>query len=159
MTTKKTFTLVFLLMLSSSIFAQGYNCSWVTPLLQGNILNSTYFFNANSGIAVGEFGTILRTSNAGASWVKVKSKTTESLKKNVFINDVNELINGQKGALLMTYNGGISWTKITVKERKLSNFEFVNGSIGYIGSKSGVIYKTINGGATWDAIQTGYNTT
>ena len=40
---------------------------WQNPLPQGYTLYGVFFTDANTGTAVGEYGTIIRTSNGGAS--------------------------------------------------------------------------------------------
>src|SRR4029078_12326424 len=41
---------------------------WQKPLPQGNPLNAVSFTAASNGTAVGEVGTILRTTDGGANW-------------------------------------------------------------------------------------------
>ena len=52
---------------------------WQNPLPQGNSLFGVSFTDANTGTAVGQSGTILRTTNRGATWVSQNSGTTEQL--------------------------------------------------------------------------------
>ena len=42
---------------------------WQNPLPQGNDLYSVYFANENEGWAIGKFGTIIKTTNGGQTWV------------------------------------------------------------------------------------------
>ncbi len=49
---------------------------WQNPLPQGNTLRAVHFVNATTGTAVGEAGTILRTTDGGSSWVIQTSGTT-----------------------------------------------------------------------------------
>src|SRR2546428_7464885 len=45
----------------------------------GNILRAVAALNANTMIAVGEQGTVLRTTDAGATWARISSGTAASL--------------------------------------------------------------------------------
>ncbi len=154
MKTKKLLSLLLFLLITFSAFPQGYNCAWVTPLPQGNTLNSAWFFNANTGFVVGEFGTILKTTDAGKSWTIVESKTTENLQKVAFIDDKNGFIIGQKGALLLTYNGGASWmVKSLNTYSKLVDMHFVNSTTGFILTERTDLFKTDDGGRNWSKIQ------
>ncbi len=59
---------------------------WQNPLPTGNKLRAVYFVNATTGWAVGELGTILRTTDGGSSWVSQTSGTTDVL-VGVFFTD------------------------------------------------------------------------
>ena len=47
-------------------FAQDWQ--WLNPLPQGNSLNDVDFVDASTGYAVGESGTILKTTDGGENW-------------------------------------------------------------------------------------------
>ena len=49
---------------------------WQNPLPQGNTLRSVKFISPLVGWAVGENGTILRTTNGGTAWTEQSSGTT-----------------------------------------------------------------------------------
>src|SRR3954468_13999076 len=52
--------------------------TWGSPLPQGDSLSSLAFQGAR-GYAVGEFGTMLRTDDGGATWTGVATGLTEDL--------------------------------------------------------------------------------
>src|SRR5262249_33129424 len=52
---------------------------WQNPLPQGNTLRGASFVDANSGTAVGDYGTIVRTTDGGNSWTIQSSGTTQTL--------------------------------------------------------------------------------
>src|SRR3954462_326561 len=52
--------------------------TWGNPLPQGDSLSALAFQGAR-GYAVGEFGTMLRTDDGGASWTGVATGLTEDL--------------------------------------------------------------------------------
>jgi photosystem II stability/assembly factor-like uncharacterized protein len=43
---------------------------WQNPKPQGNTLNSVCYITPETGFAVGEFGTIIKTINGGKDWIK-----------------------------------------------------------------------------------------
>src|SRR5690349_16316967 len=49
---------------------------WQNPLPQGNNLRGASFVDATTGTAVGEYGTIVRTTDGGSSWTIQASGTT-----------------------------------------------------------------------------------
>jgi len=58
----------------SEIKAQG-GWFWQNPLPPGNTLQGVSFSDANNGTAVGNYGTIVRTTDGGNSWIVQKSGT------------------------------------------------------------------------------------
>ena len=61
----------------SSSFAQS---GWVSQSSgTANLLIGVSFTDANTGTAVGNFGTIAHTTNSGATWTSQTSGTTNSL--------------------------------------------------------------------------------
>src|SRR3982750_4341380 len=52
---------------------------WQNPLPQGNNLRGASFVDANTGAVVGEYGTIVRTTDGGNSWAIQVSGTTQTL--------------------------------------------------------------------------------
>ena len=52
---------------------------WQNPLPQGNNLRGASFVDASTGTVVGEYGTIVRTTDGGNSWTIQASGTTQTL--------------------------------------------------------------------------------
>src|ERR1044071_2099062 len=61
---------------------------WQNPLPQGNNLRGASFVDANTGTVVGDYGTIVRTTDGGNSWMIQSSGTTQNLWA-VSLADVN----------------------------------------------------------------------
>ena len=63
-----------IILISVILFATVKICNaqpewfWLNPSPTGKYLNSVKFINSNTGIAVGEEGTIIKTTNGGADW-------------------------------------------------------------------------------------------
>src|SRR5205814_1458906 len=75
---------------------------WQNPLPQGERLQAVSFTNVNTGNAVGEGGTILRTTDGGATWKQQSSGTTHWL-YGVFFTDANTgTAVGSSGMILRT---------------------------------------------------------
>ena len=112
---KTSFSLVvifFQLILLSQTKAQQ-NWSWQNQLPQGNTLYSVKFISATVGWAVGDLGTILKTTDGGTTWSSQKSGTTNNLRGIFFTDANNGTAVGWDGTILRTTNGGTSWTKQT----------------------------------------------
>ena len=71
---KKLNSLIIALFLVNATMAQWF---WQNPLPQGNHLTSIRFTDANTGYAVGDYGTILKTTNGGTNWVTLSSGTNK----------------------------------------------------------------------------------
>ena len=61
---------------------------WQNPLPQGNLLESVFFTDSNTGYAVGNAGTILKTADGGVTWSIYSSGPINQL-NSVFFTDAN----------------------------------------------------------------------
>src|SRR5947207_1642864 len=90
-------------------FAQGSADSgwfWQNPLPQGNYLRPVSFTDANTGTVVGDSGTILRTTDGGATWKSQSSGTTNYLTGVSFTDANTGTVVGGNGTILRTTDGG-----------------------------------------------------
>ena len=76
-----------------------------------NALWDVDFVNNNIGWVVGDVGTILYTSNGGASWTAQISRTTQDLIGIHFFTESNGIAVGPSGTVLETTDGGVTWAK------------------------------------------------
>ena len=120
-------------------------------------LNKVEFLNANSGIIVGNFGVILKTTDGGNTWTQVPTGTTANL-NGVYYPDANNIfVCGDNGTVLFSNNGGLTWqaepTNTTAKLTGIHGDGIsdiwvcgYNGTILYRTLLSGVAnsYKTAN---------------
>ena len=104
---------LFLLVVStfvvaSSLFAQS---GWF-PQTSGttNLLIGVSFTDANTGTAVGNFGTIVHTTDGGANWTTQTSGTTNNLFGVFFIDANTGTAVGGSGTIRRTTDGGMTWT-------------------------------------------------
>ena len=143
------------LLFSSSLFAQGW--FWQYPKPQGNTLWDICILNENTAIAVGEQGTIIRTTDGGENWdvdlyVCGLSTTLSSV---FFIDSETGYVVGGSGAMLKTTDGGETWTKLdSVTSKGLTSIYFFNADTGWVtgtGSNEtgAIVLKTTDGGETW----------
>src|SRR5262249_1317752 len=82
---------------------------WQNPRPQGNNLRGASFTDANTGTVVGEYGTIVRTTDGGNSWTIQASGTTQTLWDVSFIDANNGTAVGEGGTILGTTDGGDHW--------------------------------------------------
>ncbi|UCH85221.1 MAG: choice-of-anchor D domain-containing protein [Candidatus Latescibacterota bacterium] len=104
-----------------------------------------------AGTAVGHEGTILRTTDGGATWVRQSSGTT-SILIGVSFTDVNTgTAVGENGLILRTTDGGETWTpQVSGESGFLTGVWFTDENNGTVVTQNGVILRTTDGGAKWD---------
>ena len=78
---------------------------WQNPLPQGNNLRGASFVDANTGTVVGEYGTIVRTTDGGNTWGVQSSGGNTDLHAVFFTDAMNGWVAGN-GGILNTASGG-----------------------------------------------------
>ncbi|MBK6847410.1 MAG: hypothetical protein IPG96_07670 [Proteobacteria bacterium] len=69
--------------------------------------------NTSVGFAAGTNGTLLKSTDSGASWTALSAGTAATLRALAFVDAQTGLAAGDGGVLLKTTNGGLSWTALT----------------------------------------------
>ncbi len=120
------------------------------------------FLILENGTAVGENGTILRTTDGGTNWTQQISGTTDWLGSVSFIDSDNgtavggELLLPSYGIILRTTNGGTNWTQ-QISEEPLYSVSFTDSDNGIavggneLFTNGSTILRTSNGGSTWNS--------
>ena len=109
--------------------------------------------DTTTGYVVGQNGTILKTTDAGDSWQKQRSRTREHLHDVDFVDAATGYVVGTNGTLLTTTDGGKTWTALNAgTTQHLQTVAFpVDANTGYIGGANRTLLKTTDGGQTWVA--------
>ena len=117
-----------------------------------NDLNGVYFQpNGRDGVAVGDVGTIVRSDDAGQSWILQNSSTTFNLNDVWFTTGETGFAVGSGGTVMRTRNGGTSWSRLlnVPASENLRGLWFSDSANGWVVGVSGTILRTADGGATW----------
>ncbi len=133
----------------TSSFAQS---GWYlqNPLPQGNTLWAVAALDSSIVLAAGEYGTILSTTDGGASWTLQSSGTTNHLRGVSFVDANTGWAVGGGGTILSTTDGGATWTpQSSGTTVALHGVSFVNANTGWAVGEQGTILKTDNGGGVW----------
>ena len=110
---KKLYIISFLLILSASnIFSQS-GWFWQNPLPQGNTIYDILMIDNNNIFAVGDGGTILRSSNSGNVWTNSNNIENVYLRSAYFINNMTGFVSSQ-GEILRTSDSGNNWTAVSL---------------------------------------------
>jgi len=111
--------------------------------------------------AVGDGGTIVKSTDRGATWAAQTSTTTSNLYGVNFASYLIGVAVGAGGTILRTSDGGTTWAAKTAPGTadlycvKLYSTTGVGWAVG----SGGAIYKTADGGNTWTATTSGVSTT
>lgn len=132
-------------------------------LLMGRWLYGVVALNKDTVIAVGDSGTIIRTTDGGKTWhlqSEVPSKNQDLNAINFVDKNVGWIV-GDSGTILKTVDGGKSWVSLqSGTSKRLADVHFVNPDTGWaVGgfyvedhiNEGGAILKTTNGGKDWFA--------
>jgi hypothetical protein len=118
----KALILLITITIYTNLFSQG-GWFWQNPLPQGNILKDIHIFDANTSIAVGDYGTILKTTNGGTNWTNQTSGTTNWLRPVHFVDMNTGWAVGEFGTILKTTTSGVTWIKEVQNSKiKIQNF-------------------------------------
>ncbi|UCG50498.1 MAG: hypothetical protein JSW58_09805 [Candidatus Latescibacterota bacterium] len=122
-------------------------------------LRAVQALNANTIIAVGDSGTILKSADGGNTWDLIESGTTESLRQVSFLDEATGWIAGTNGVLLNSTDGGATWTlKTPGFSTHFRDIQFIDENVGWAGGSAwgpvlleGVVAISVDGGETWES--------
>ena len=129
--------------------------SWVTQsTTETNMLHDVFLADLNTGITVGENGTILHTTNGGASWGKAGSGLTTSHVFTLAAHD-GDLFAGTSGGVFHSTNNGRNWTAINNGLTNSYVYTLViSADTLFAGTGEGVFAST-DKGTNWNTINSG----
>jgi photosystem II stability/assembly factor-like uncharacterized protein len=133
---------------------------WQNPLPTGNSLLAVTMLDVNTVVAVGDLGTILRTTDGGATWTQQASGTTAYLSGAYFTDANTGTVVGCKdydldgnctaNTILRTTDGGATWKQQSSgTTAALRGVFFTDANTGTAVGDAGIILRTTDGGATW----------
>lgn len=121
-----------------------------------NQLIDVFFISESTGWICGWYGTILKTTNSGVSWVPYYYSTPLGFQRIIFNSVSDGWIIGQKGLILHTTNGGDSWSEVSSGTLNLLlGIHFISPLTGWIVGAGGTVLKTVDGGNTWQSMNIG----
>jgi photosystem II stability/assembly factor-like uncharacterized protein len=107
------------------------------------------FSDSATAVAVGEGGTIIRSTDGGDHWALVESPVTDALRAVAF-NGQTGIAVGISGRMVRSTDGGLSWTALTrITTRDLFSIS-MNGNMAVMTGHEGYIYRSKDGGLHWE---------
>jgi len=121
-------------------------------------MSDVHFINDSIGWAISENKLILKTTDAGTTWVnqKYKNKARDYFIDIYFFNENTGILTDRAGYFYKTTNAGAEWTQISeISDVSIYDIDFVNEQDGYVAYRSTTlneyfVKKTTEGGNYWD---------
>jgi photosystem II stability/assembly factor-like uncharacterized protein len=119
----------------------------------GKFLKKVIAIDSSLLFAVGDSGLILRTTDAGANWVTLKSNTKNRFYDVSFSDQLNGIAVATKRLLLTTTDGGDTWEDKSLTPPVFTEYchAFSATEQSILGYAFGPVYRTNDGWVTWDS--------
>jgi photosystem II stability/assembly factor-like uncharacterized protein len=125
---------------------------WQNPLPQGNYLWDLQLIDANTLFAIGQGGTVMKSTDAGVHWTIQNTGNTKLLRRAKFLQKGKiGFASGANSTLIKTTDGGENWQKLTINQNTdIYAMDFPDEHTGFVAGNPGYrIYKTVDGGSIW----------
>lgn len=131
---------------------------WSNPFPQANTLKGVAFAG-QTGFAVGEEGTVLRSLDGGSSWTTLRSGTMGELSLAQVLDPATVIVGGGACDVRESTDGGMSFKSIPVPSQQsdclpksyVRSFSFLSATSGFIETQDDLLLWTADGGASLQA--------
>ncbi|HEY6194714.1 MAG TPA: YCF48-related protein [Candidatus Eisenbacteria bacterium] len=132
-----------------ALVAPAHSSTW-TPQTSPttDALNGVAWSDSSTWVAVGDFGTIIRSTDAGISWGPVTSPVGDQL-HGVALRGNLGLAVGVGGRILRSTDAGASWTVVARPTTKILFAASIADSFAVITGEEGRIFYSLDQGLTW----------
>ena len=146
---------------NSSRFPLGYNTghlcssgSGIWTELQPRVPRvdywRVYFINPDTGLAVGDMGAIIKTTNGGQHWYTIENNFSVSLKALGSYSGRNIIAGGDGGLIIKSTDLGETWSIVQSNTTEnLWNVQFITENTGWLVGNNATTLKATDGGDTW----------
>ena len=148
---KLKYLMAFLLMVSTPIFcfSQG-NWELLIPSPTSNQMTGMYFIDDQTGWSVGEYGTILKSTDSGENWSIKEIPWLFDLSDVYFPTAQTGYAVGTDGFIIKSVDGGETWRELENKySNNLNRVLFKDEETGWVIGEKGLILHTADGGTHW----------
>jgi photosystem II stability/assembly factor-like uncharacterized protein len=128
--------------------------TWQHPLPNGNNLNSIKFVNNSVGYIVGNYGTFLKTTDAGKTWNTNNVNTKQNIVSVYFVS-IDTGYSITDCSVYKTVNGGKDWAEVFPCNTQdgFNSIYFIDSKVGFVNGF--YTYATYDGGKTWAKLNLG----
>ncbi|MCL5128934.1 YCF48-related protein [Algibacter sp. L4_22] len=127
--------------------------TWLKVLPSGFSFNDIYFTSETVGYAVGSGNKILKTIDAGVTWVEQNAGTLYTTHNAIHFTDANTaFVCGKYGIIKKSIDAGATWTSIISQDYgspSLNDIFFIDANNGWVVGNERTIKHTSDGGLTW----------
>ena len=111
----------------------------------------------NALVAVGDYGTIVRSTDEGKTWQQAEVPVSTLLTAVHFVDETHGWAVGHGGVILATGDGGANWQLQATLEGKpvLLSVYFADAQRGYAVGAYGAAFVTTDGGRNWAPMAVG----
>jgi photosystem II stability/assembly factor-like uncharacterized protein len=106
-------------------------------------------------VAVGDMGTVIKSTDFGLSWFQLNFPFNYNL-NDCYIRDNEIFISGDEYSFFKTTNNGETWIpvgpglqKTAGSQNSYNRIYFYDDNLGFVGGPHGLILKTTDGGNSW----------
>jgi photosystem II stability/assembly factor-like uncharacterized protein len=153
------YLLAHLIALAATALSQPNSWEWQAPLPQGNSLLDVIALPSGLAVAVGEFGTILRSTDTGLTWSVERSGVTQDLRGVCTVDNYTLVAVGDSGVILRSTDEGVTWNlQAAFPPMIFRDVVFFNARDGMAGGPIGegdltsAFVRTSNGGVNWTLV-------
>src|SRR5262249_32106341 len=116
-------------------------------------LSDVDFGTAAKGMIVGDYGTVMATSDGGSRWAPCPRKTRILLSAVSLRQSQRAAVVGRGFTALTSADGGQTWGgRATITFSNLSGISFTDSQNGMIAGDRGDLFRTADGGVTWQPL-------
>ncbi|MDQ1702743.1 MAG: hypothetical protein QOF57_1995, partial [Frankiaceae bacterium] len=138
---------------SANVQVGSSGWEWGNPLPQGNTIRALSF-SSNRGYAAGDFGTLLRTEDGGATWTGLPAGTYTNLTE-VQAVDADTVVAGGGCVARRSDDGGTTFSRVPFTpvesscKEPLAALFFTSKRNGYVVLADGTVLQTADGGQSY----------
>ena len=113
------------------------------------------FVNKDTGWAVGDLGTLIKSTDGGQSWTVSETNTTTPILKVRSYNGQVVIASGFGGLILRSADGGETFTQVASGVTgDLWGLQMINDTLGIACGTANSLIKTTDAGQTWQTVPT-----
>jgi fibro-slime domain-containing protein len=116
------------------------------------------------GYAVGQWGTVLKSTDGGMSWSPVTPVPTGGVRLNAcwFLDNNTGFVVGLNAIMSKTIDGGLNWTPVAglpaavvAANLEIKDIQFATPMVAYASGADGMVLQSTDGGDNWTQIRSG----
>jgi len=148
----QTLLIIFLFLNSYLIFSQQDTGIWTElhPKVPRVDYWGVYFVNNDTGLATGELGAIIKTTDSGNSWYNIGTNYNKAIRTIGSYTGEKIIAAGDSGLIIISTDYGETWETIqSGTDKNFWNIQFVTEKIGWLVGEGSSAFKTTDSGDTW----------